>query len=141
MALAGSMILSLTLMPVLASLFLPKNLQEKEPLLIRILKRLYAPVLRFTMHHKTFVIGTAVLLLVSVFGLVAPNLGSEFQPRLSEGAITINVVRLAGTPLEESMRYNTQMEQVLLEKFPDEIDQVWSRIGTAEVATDPMGTE
>ncbi|MCM2370728.1 efflux RND transporter permease subunit [Aporhodopirellula aestuarii] len=141
MALAGSMVLSLTLMPVLASLFLPKNVQEKEPLLIRVLKRLYAPVLRFTMHHKTFVIGAALLLLVSVFGLVAPNLGSEFVPRLSEGAITINVVRLAGTTLEESMRYNTQMEQVLLDKFPDEVSQVWSRIGTAEVATDPMGTE
>ena len=141
MALAGSMVLSLTLMPVLASLFLPKNIQEKEPLLIRVLKRLYAPVLRFTMHHKTFVIGSALLLLVSVFGLVAPNLGSEFVPRLSEGAITINVVRLAGTTLEESIRYNTKMEQVLLEKFPDEIAQVWSRIGTAEIATDPMGTE
>lgn len=141
MALAGSMVLSLTLMPVLASLFLPKNVQEKEPLLIRVLKRLYAPVLRFTMHHKTFVIGSALLLLVSVFGLVAPNLGSEFVPRLSEGAITINVVRLAGTTLEESIRYNTKMEQVILEKFPDEIAQVWSRMGTAEVATDPMGTE
>ena len=141
MALAGSMVLSLTLMPVLASLFLPKNIKETEPLLIRVLKRIYAPILRFTMHHKTFVIGSALLLLVSVFGLVAPNLGSEFVPRLSEGAITINVVRLAGTTLEESIRYNTQMEQVLLEKFPDEIAQVWSRIGTAEVATDPMGTE
>lgn len=141
MALAGSMVLSLTLMPVLASLFLPKRIEEREPLLIRVLKRLYAPVLRFTMHHKAFVIGSALLLLVSVFGLVAPNLGSEFVPRLSEGAITLNVVRLAGTPLEESMRYNTHMEQVLLEKFPDEINQVWSRIGTAEVATDPMGTE
>ena len=141
MALAGSMVLSLTLMPVLASLFLPKNVQEKEPLLIRVLKRLYAPVLRFTMHHKTFVIGSALLLLVSVFGLVAPNLGSEFVPRLSEGAITINVVRLAGTTLEESIRYNTKMEQVILEKFPNEIAQVWSRMGTAEVATDPMGTE
>ena len=141
MALAGSMVLSLTLMPVLASLLLPKNFEEKEPLLIQVLKRLYAPILRFTMHHKTFVIGSALLLLVSVFGLVAPNLGSEFVPRLSEGAITINVVRLAGTTLEESMRYNTRMEQVLLEKFPDEIAQVWSRIGTAEVATDPMGTE
>ncbi|MBS1985655.1 MAG: efflux RND transporter permease subunit, partial [Bdellovibrionales bacterium] len=141
MALAGSMVLSLTLMPVLASLFLPKNIQEKEPLLIRVLKRLYAPILRFTMHHKAFVIGSALLLLVSVFGLVAPNLGSEFVPRLSEGAITINVVRLAGTTMEESIRYNTKMEQVLLEKFPDEIAQVWSRIGTAEVATDPMGTE
>ena len=141
MALAGSMVLSLTLMPVLASLFLPKKIQEKEPLLIRVIKRLYSPVLRFTMHHKTFVIGSALLLLVCVFGLVAPNLGSEFVPRLSEGAITINVVRLAGTTLEESMRYNTKMEQILLEKFPDEITQVWSRIGTAEVATDPMGTE
>lgn len=141
MALAGSMVLSLTLMPVLASLFLPKNVKEKEPLLIRCLKWLYAPVLRFTMHHKAFVIGSALLLLVSVFSLVAPNLGSEFVPRLSEGAITLNVVRLAGTPLEESMRYNTRMEQVLLEKFPDEVNQVWSRIGTAEVATDPMGTE
>ncbi|MFO0978919.1 MAG: CusA/CzcA family heavy metal efflux RND transporter [Planctomycetaceae bacterium] len=141
MALAGSMVLSLTLMPVLASLFLPKHIEEREPLLIRVLKRLYAPVLRFTMHHKTFVIGSALLLLVSVFSLVAPNLGSEFVPRLSEGAITLNVVRLAGTTMEESIRYNTKMEQVLLEKFPDEIAQVWSRIGTAEVATDPMGTE
>ncbi|WP_417740514.1 efflux RND transporter permease subunit [Rosistilla oblonga] len=141
MALAGSMVLSLTLMPVLASLFLPKNIKETEPLLLRILKRLYAPVLRFTMHHKMFIIGSALLLLVTVFGLVAPNLGSEFVPRLSEGAITINVVRLAGTTLEESMRYNTKMEQVILEKFPDEVAQVWSRIGTAEVATDPMGTE
>jgi len=141
LALAGSMVMSLTLMPVLASLFLPKKIQEKEPLLIRVLKRLYAPVLRFTMHHKAFVIGAALLLLVSVFGLVAPNLDSEFVPRLSEGAITINVVRLAGTTLEESIRYNTKMEQVLLENFPDEIAQAWSRIGTAEVATDPMGTE
>jgi cobalt-zinc-cadmium resistance protein CzcA len=141
MALAGSMVLSLTLMPVLASLFLPKKIEEKEPLLIRVLKRLYAPVLRFTMHHKAFVIGSALLLLVSVFSLVAPNLGSEFVPRLSEGAITLNVVRLAGTTMEESIRYNTKMEQVLLKKFPDEIAQVWSRIGTAEVATDPMGTE
>jgi cobalt-zinc-cadmium resistance protein CzcA len=141
MALAGSMVLSLTLMPVLASLFLPKKIEEREPLLIRILKRLYAPVLHFTMHHKTLVVGSALLLLVSVFALVAPNLGSEFVPRLSEGAITLNVVRLAGTTMEESIRYNTQMEQVLLEKFPDEIAQVWSRVGTAEVATDPMGTE
>ncbi len=141
MALAGSMILSLTLMPVLASFLLPRNIKEKEPLLIRWLKRLYAPVLRFTMHNKLVVIGSAVCIFVAVFGLIAPNLGSEFVPRLSEGAITLNVVRLAGTDLEESIRYNTQMEKLLLEKFPDEIAHVWSRVGTAEVATDPMGTE
>jgi len=141
MALAGSMVLSLTLMPVLASLFLPKGIKEKEPLLVRLLKRIYAPVLRFTMNHKMFVIGSALLLMVSVFGLIAPNLGSEFVPRLSEGAITLNVVRLAGTDLEESIRYNTRMEKTLLASFPDEIAHVWSRVGTAEVATDPMGTE
>src|SRR6056297_2592169 len=141
MALAGSMVLSLTLMPVLASLFLPKGIKEKDPVLVRLLKRLYAPVLRFTMNHKVFVIGSALLLMVSVFGLIAPHLGSEFVPKLSEGAITLNVVRLAGTDLEESIRYNTRMEKVLLENFPDEIAHVWSRVGTAEVATDPMGTE
>ena len=141
MALAGSMMLSLTLMPVLASLVLPQRVEEREPLLIRFLKRLYAPVLRFTMHHKLAVIGFALSLLVIAFGLIAPNLGSEFVPRLSEGAIAINVVRLAGTDLEESIRYNTRMEKLLLEKFPAEIAYVWSRMGTAEVATDPMGTE
>src|SRR5690606_14529773 len=52
-----------------------------------------------------------------------------------------NVVRLAGTDLEESIRYNTQMEKALLQAFPDEVAHVWSRIGTAEVATDPMGLE
>jgi cobalt-zinc-cadmium resistance protein CzcA len=93
------------------------------------------------MHHKFAVIGFALTLLVIAFGLIAPNLGTEFVPRLSEGALSINVVRLAGTDLEESIRYNTRMEKVLLEKFPDEVAQVWSRMGTAEVATDPMGTE
>ncbi|HBL45298.1 MAG TPA: CusA/CzcA family heavy metal efflux RND transporter, partial [Planctomycetaceae bacterium] len=93
MALAGSMVLSLTLMPVLASLFLPKNLKDKEPLLIRVLKWLYAPVLRFTMHHKAAVIGFALSILFVAFGLIAPNLGTEFVPRLSEGAVVINVVR------------------------------------------------
>ncbi|TWT66386.1 efflux RND transporter permease subunit [Allorhodopirellula solitaria] len=141
MALAGSMVLSLTLMPVLASLFLPRGIKEKEPLLVRLLKRVYLPVLRFTMNHKVFIIGSALLLMVAVFGLIAPNLGSEFVPRLSEGAITLNVVRLAGTDLEESIRYNTRMEKTLLASFPDEIAHVWSRVGTAEVATDPMGTE
>ena len=140
-ALAGSMVLSLTLMPVLASLVLPKRMAEREPLAIRILKRLYAPVLRFTMHHKLAVLGLAVGLLVVAFGMIAPNLGSEFVPRLSEGSIVVSVVRLAGIDLEESIRYNTQMEKTLLAAFPDEIQYVWSRIGTAEVATDPMGVE
>jgi cobalt-zinc-cadmium resistance protein CzcA len=93
------------------------------------------------MTHKLAVLLFAVGALVVAFGLIAPQLGSEFVPRLSEGAIVVNVVRLAGTDLEETNRYNTQMERVLLEKFPSEIAQVWSRVGTAEVATDPMGVE
>jgi cobalt-zinc-cadmium resistance protein CzcA len=140
-ALAGSMILSLTLMPVLASYVLPKHLEEREPVLVRIAKRLYRPVLHFTMRKKTTVIGFALVVLVFAFGFVAPNLGSEFVPKLSEGALAINVVRLAGTELDESIRYNTQMERAILEAFPDEVVHVWSRIGSAEVATDPMGLE
>jgi cobalt-zinc-cadmium resistance protein CzcA len=140
-ALAGSIVLSLTLMPVLASLVLPKRMAEREPLAIRALKRLYAPVLRFTMHYKLAVLGLAVALLVVAFGMIAPNLGSEFIPKLSEGSIVVNVVRLAGIDLDETIRYNTQMEKALLAAFPDEILDAWSRIGTAEVATDPMGVE
>jgi cobalt-zinc-cadmium resistance protein CzcA len=140
-ALAGSMVLSLTLMPVLASLLLPRHVAEREPPLMRLVKWAYAPVLRLAMRYKLAVVGLAVCVLVLAFGLIAPNLGSEFVPKLSEGAIVVNVVRLAGTDLEESIRYNTRMEKAVLAAFPDEVNHVWSRVGTAEVATDPMGVE
>ncbi|QDT67905.1 Cobalt-zinc-cadmium resistance protein CzcA [Planctomycetes bacterium MalM25] len=140
-ALAGSMLLSMTLMPVLASLVLPRKMTEREPLLVRGLKRLYYPILHLTMHHKLAVIGLAAAVLLVSFGMIAPNLGTEFMPQLSEGSVAINVVRLAGTPLDESMRFNSQMERALLDEFPDEVQHVWSRIGSAEIATDPMGLE
>ena len=140
-ALAGSMFLSLTLMPVLASYFLPNKIEEREPLLIRFIKRIYKPILHFTMHQKTAVILFAAAVLTFAFGLIAPNLGSEFVPKLSEGALAINVVRLAGTDLDESIRINTEMEKAVLKNFPAEVEHVWSRIGSAEVATDPMGVE
>jgi len=140
-ALAGSMILSLTLMPVLASFFLPKKIEEREPFLMRVAHAIHYPILQFAMHHKLAVMGFAACVLTLAFGMIAPNLGSEFVPRLSEGAIAIGVVRLAGTDLDESIRYNTEMERVILATFPDEVENVWSRVGTAEVATDPMGVE
>ncbi len=141
-ALAGSMVLSMTLMPVLASLLLPKRISTfSEPLLVRLIKRIYRPILHFTMHQKFAVIGFALGVLVIAFGMIAPNLGTEFMPQLSEGAVAINVVRLAGTPLDESIRFNTQMERALIDAFPDEVAHVWSRIGSAEIATDPMGLE
>jgi cobalt-zinc-cadmium resistance protein CzcA len=140
-ALAGSMVLSVTLMPVLASLLLPKRVEEREPFLMRVAHAIHYPILQFAMHHKLAVLGFAATVLIVAFRMIAPNLGSEFVPRLSEGAIAIGVVRLAGTDLSESVRYNTQMERVILESFPDEVENVWSRVGTAEVATDPMGVE
>ncbi|MFY9343699.1 MAG: CusA/CzcA family heavy metal efflux RND transporter [Planctomycetota bacterium] len=139
-ALVGSLVLSLTVMPVLASLLLPQRSEEREPLLIRAARWLYRPVLRSVMHHRIAVIGAALAVLGAGV-IVARGLGSEFVPRLSEGAIVINAVRIAGTDLEESVRYNTQMEKALLAAFPDEVRHAWSRTGAAEVATDPMGVE
>jgi cobalt-zinc-cadmium resistance protein CzcA len=140
-ALLGSMVLSMTLMPVLASVLLPRRIDEREPLLMRVALALYRPVLGFSMRHRLAVAAFALSVLVVAFGMVAPNLGSEFVPKLSEGSVTVNVVRLAGTDLEESNRMNTAMERLLRDKFPDEVRDVWSRVGTAEVATDPMGIE
>jgi len=140
-ALASSMVLSMTLMPVLASLLLPRRIEEREPLLMRLAHRIHNPILRLCMEHKVLVVGIALCVLVVAFGMIAPNLGSEFVPRLSEGAVTVNIVRLAGTDLEESVRINSQLEKAILAAFRDEVQHVWSRIGTAEIATDPMGVE
>jgi cobalt-zinc-cadmium resistance protein CzcA len=139
-ALLGSLVLSLTLMPVLASILLPRRAVEQDPWLLRAARWLYAPALRWVTRHPFAVIALGGCLL-GLGSIVARGLGSEFVPRLSEGALVVNVVRLAGTDLGESVRYNTRMEQALLRAFPDEIEHVWSRIGTAEVATDPMGVE
>ncbi len=139
-ALVGSLILSLTFMPVLTSLLLPRHLEEKDPWLVRLARWGYAPVLRYALRHGVAVLVLAVAALL--FGaLLALNRGGEFVPQLSEGALVINIRRLAGTDLNESLRYNTAMEKLLLAKFPEEIERVWSRCGTAEVATDPMGPE
>jgi cobalt-zinc-cadmium resistance protein CzcA len=140
-ALLGSMILSMTLMPVLASYALPRRVEERVPLLMRLALALYRPVLRFSMAHPVPVVTFALCLLAVAFGMIAPYLGSEFVPKLSEGSISLNVVRLSGTDLSESNALNTAMERIALEKFPDEVKHAWSRVGTAEVATDPMGTE
>ena len=139
-ALAGSLILSLTVIPVLASLLLPARVAHREPLLVRGLKRLYAPVLSFVLRRRP--VALSLLVILPIVGLlIAPRLGAVFIPRLSEEAVVINTVRLAGVSVEESVRYGTRLEQLLKEHFPDEIRHIWSRTGTAEVATDPMGVE
>jgi cobalt-zinc-cadmium resistance protein CzcA len=140
-ALAGSMLMSVTLMPVLASLFLPRQAAVREPMLVRWLKAAYAPVLHFAMRYKLAVLALAAAVLGGTFLLIAPRLGEEYVPELSEGAFTINVIRPVGTSLDWSIEDNTRMEKALLAAFPDEVRHVWSRVGAADVATDPMGTE
>ena len=139
-ALAASMVLSMTLVPALASVALRKGGHGGETWLIRWLKRAYRPVLGLALRHKAVLLSlTGLMLLNAIF--LATRLGSEFVPRLREMSIVINTVRLAGVSLDESIRYGTQIERLLLERFPDEIAHVWTRTGTAEVATDPMGLE
>jgi len=140
LALLGSMVLSLTLMPVLASLTLRRGGHGGETRLVRGLKRLYAPVVAMALRRRGLVLACAVLALINSLVLGA-TLGAEFVPRLREGALVANTVRLAGVSLSESVRYGTAIERTLLSAFPDEIAHIWTRTGTAEVATDPMGTE
>ena len=137
-ALAASLVCALTLMPVLASLFL-KRVSEKEPFLFRLAKKLYVPMLDRSMRHKGITVGVAVALFLASLG-IAPFLGAEFIPRLDEGAIAMQIWRLPSISLEQSNEISTVAERVLKEKFP-EVDTVISRTGRAEIATDPMGVE
>jgi cobalt-zinc-cadmium resistance protein CzcA len=139
-ALLGSLILSLTVMPVLASLLLPGRVKETEPWITRLGRYLYRPALHAAIRHGVVVI-VFTLCSLAMAVIFALALGWEFVPKLSEGALVVGIMRLPGTSLEESLRYNTQMEKMLLAAFPDEVEHVWSRCGTAEVATDPMGPE
>jgi cobalt-zinc-cadmium resistance protein CzcA len=140
LALAASMVFSITLMPALASVTLRKRHRQGETALTRGLKRVYRPALALALRNKAVVLVLTGLILVGAV-LVGSRLGSEFIPRLGEMSIVINTVRLAGVSLDESIRYGTRIERLLLERFPDEIAHIWTRTGTAEVATDPMGLE
>ncbi|MBI2931958.1 MAG: efflux RND transporter permease subunit [Planctomycetes bacterium] len=140
-ALLGSLVFSLTLMPVLASLFLSRRaVSHGEPWVIAWLKGLYRPAVAFAVEHRALVLGSALII---VLGTVpqALKLGAIFVPELDEGSIVINTVRLPGVSVEESGRMSARIEGLLRERFPDEIRSIWTRTGTPEVATDPMGIE
>ena len=135
-ALAGSMILSLTLMPVLASLALSSKTKEEEVWLIRLLKRGYAPALDAFVRRPAIALGLA-LGLVGLSVPVAWNLGGEFMPRLNEGDIVIEALRIPSASLEGAVAASTQIEDIV-KKFP-EVRLVYSKTGRPEIANDVMG--
>lgn len=140
-ALAGSLLLSLTLMPVLASYFLSRRTAgHGEPWITRGLKRLYRPAVEWAIANRLLVLGCGAIIILGTIPL-ALKLGAVFVPRLDEGSLVINTRRLPGVSIEESARFGTRIERLLLDSFPDEIESVWTRTGTPEVATDPMGIE
>lgn len=139
-ALLGALLTALFLTPALSYWLLPVPKSVSEGVWLRPLRRVYTLILSGAMQWQGVLAGVVIVALAGAISMGA-RLGGEFLPRLSEGAIVMNVIRLPGIAIEESVALNTRMEQILLEAFPDEIDKVWSRIGTAEVATDPMGIE
>jgi len=139
-ALLGSLIFALTLTPVLASLFLPKQVKETEPWLVRLAHRLYEPALGFALRFRKLTLMGALALFIGAV-LIASRMGGEFLPKLGEGAIVGTTVRLAGISVDEAVAQNDRIERALMAEFPDEIEHIWTRLGTAEVATDPMGVE
>lgn len=137
-ALAASLILALTLMPVLASMFFRKGVKEKETWLIRTAHYLYTPLARRAVAHRGLVVAmSAIIFGASVF--VAMGMGAEFIPRLNEGTLAVQAWRLPSVGLEQSIKNTTLIEKTIKE-FP-EVTSVVSRTGQAEIPTDPMGIE
>lgn len=137
-ALAGSLLLSLTYVPALLTIIMTGPIKEDDSLLLRIVKPVYKRALDLAWNYRPQTLAIAVSLLV-FSAITFPMLGSEFIPRLDEGALAIQMQQLPSVSLTQSIATATQAEQVLM-SFPEVIKTV-SKIGRAEVATDPMGVE
>ncbi|MGC3958431.1 MAG: CusA/CzcA family heavy metal efflux RND transporter [Verrucomicrobiota bacterium] len=136
-ALVGALALALTLMPALCSYLLGGNIKEEDSFLVKFAKKLYAPLLNASLRFRWRFTGVAVVLL-AVAVVVFTRLGAEFVPQLDEGSFATHMIRTTSIGIDASVDMQKRGEKVLLEKFP-EVDYVFSRLGTAEVATDPMG--
>lgn len=135
MALVAAMVLSLTVVPAAVAVFLSGKISEREGVVIRGAKHMYKPLLLLAFKFRWFVIGGATGLVI-ICAWLATTLGSEFIPQLNEGDIALHAMRIPGTGLEQAV----EMQEILekrIKSFP-EVDKVFARIGTAEVATDPM---
>ncbi len=136
LALGGSLVLALTLMPALCSFFLRRNIAERENAIIRAIKRIYSPILRLSLRLRWLV----VLAAAALFGLailIFTRLGADFIPKLDEGAFTMMVYRAASISVDATVEAQRKTEQEIQKRVP-EITHVFSRIGSAEIATDPM---
>jgi heavy metal efflux system protein len=141
-ALIGAMIFCLTYVPVISSMFLKPNKQSDKNISVRLMKfltKLYKPTIHWALENKKIVLSLAALLLATSIWLFT-TMGGEFVPTLDEGDFVIQPVLKTGTSLGKTIEITTKIEQILLDNFP-EVDQVVSRIGAAEVPTDPMSME
>ena len=135
MALLAAMVISLTLVPAAVAVFLTGKVSEKEGVVIRGAKQCYKPLLLLAFKFRWFVLSSATALVLVCAWLVT-TLGTEFVPQLNEGDIALHAIRTPGTSLEQAVEMQETLEQRII-SFP-EVDNVFARIGTAEVATDPM---
>ncbi len=140
LAVGGALLLTFTAIPALAAVFLGGNVSEKEPLLTRMAKEFYAPILARALAHPWRVVTAAVSVLV-LTALLATRLGSEFIPKLGEGAIAVQPTRMPSIALTASVELQKKVEHALVEAFPDEIECISARTGTSEVVTDVCGPD
>ncbi|MBK9666426.1 MAG: CusA/CzcA family heavy metal efflux RND transporter [Gammaproteobacteria bacterium] len=135
MALLAALVLSLTFVPAAVALFMSGRIEEKDNFIVRHAKRLYTPVLDAALRLRVPFVAGAILF-VMFCGWMATRLGSEFIPSLDEGDLAVQALRIPGTSLTQSLEMQFQLERALRE-IP-EVKTYFSRVGTAEVATDPM---
>ena len=142
-ALIGAIILCLTYVPMMAALILRPEKSDKPKLADRIIgsiRRGYQKLLSGALRYRyAFTSGVLILFLSALF--IFTRLGSVFIPQLDEGDFAIHPILQPGTSLSETVDINTRLEQVLMKEFPDEVDQVATKIGTGEIPTDPMSLE
>jgi cobalt-zinc-cadmium resistance protein CzcA len=134
-ALIGAMFLSVTFIPAAVALFVNGKVEEKEQRFIVWTKQHYLPILRWTMFNKALVM-TLVAVSVALSGLLASRLGSEFIPSLNEGDIALHALRIPGTSLTQAVEMQKELEHTI-KGFP-QVDKIFSKIGLAEIASDPM---
>ncbi len=134
LALLGAMILSITFVPAAVALFLSGKVTETESSTVTWAKRVYLPALNSAMCNKGLTVTIAVLIVV-LSGLLTTRMGSEFIPSLDEEDIALHAIRIPGTSLTTSIEMQNELEE-MIKTFP-EVDRVFTKIGTAEIATDP----